>query len=155
MKRILLITDNHGDKETIEKIFEKEQFDFSIHLGDALLDESYISDKFDWYVTGNNEDFSIKEDNFTIEEMNISILHGHTRGIGPFEIKDGALSIAKENNSSLVLFGHTHYPFDETIEGIRIINPGALSKPRYESKCSYGIIEIEKGTVINNSLITL
>jgi len=46
MKRILVVSDNHGDKEIIESIFKKETFDYSIHLGDALLDEEYIKEKF-------------------------------------------------------------------------------------------------------------
>ena len=149
MTKLLLVSDNHGDKDSLEKIMTNEDFDYSIHLGDALLDEEYIKNKFTWYVSGNNEVFSIFEDCFKVEELNISILHGHTRGIGPHDVLDGALDIANENDSSAVFFGHTHYPFDETKNGVRVINPGAIAKPRFESERSYAIVTVEKDKIKN------
>ncbi|WKX02498.1 YfcE family phosphodiesterase [Candidatus Mycoplasma mahonii] len=148
MTRILLASDNHGDKNILEKILRKEQYNFSIHLGDSLLPEEYIKGKFDKYVSGNNEWFSIAEDNFTIEGFNISILHGHTRGINMFDIVNGALSIAHSHNSSIVLFGHTHCPFSEITNGITIINPGALWGPRNNSKKGYAILVLDNGKII-------
>ncbi|MFZ5806347.1 MAG: metallophosphoesterase family protein [Verrucomicrobiota bacterium] len=48
---------------------------------------------------------------------------------------------------NVILHGHTHVPRDETIQGVRILNPGAVSKPRHGTTSSVALLEIENGTV--------
>jgi len=45
----------------------------------------------------------------------------------------------------VVVFGHTHKPFCETIEGILFLNPGSVTLPRGGHKPSLIRLEIEDG----------
>ena len=38
---------------------------------------------------------------------------------------------AEEQNADIVLFGHTHMPFESYMDGRRFFNPGALRDGRY------------------------
>ena len=45
-------------------------------------------------------------------------------------------------DADLVLVGHTHIPFDRTLENIRIVNPGSVSNPfPPDLRASYAILE--------------
>ncbi len=59
----------------------------------------------------------------------LHLTHGHK-----FNEKS-PLTHAKEGE--IVLFGHTHVPFDKTVNGSRYINPGSVSIPKEKSKHSY------------------
>jgi putative phosphoesterase len=47
--------------------------------------------------------------------------------------------IARER-PDVVVFGHTHKPFNENIGGIRFFNPGYAGKPRFELERSVAIL---------------
>jgi len=42
-----------------------------------------------------------------------------------------------------IVFGHSHRPFNETVEGILMFNPGSCTDPRREPRPSYGILYLE------------
>lgn len=46
----------------------------------------------------------------------------------------------------LVVFGHTHMPFDERRNGIRFINPGSASQPRGGTVASVAILDFTGDT---------
>jgi len=46
----------------------------------------------------------------------------------------------------LVVFGHTHMPFDERHNGIRFINPGSASQPRGGTAASVAILDFTGDT---------
>ncbi len=46
----------------------------------------------------------------------------------------------------LLLHGHTHIPRDETIEGIRWLNPGSVSLPRGGHPSSFAWLTLAPGT---------
>ena len=81
----------------------------------------------------------------TIEGVRIGMFHGH-RWRAPF-------GFARED-IDLLLCGHTHVPRDEMIDGIRVINPGSVTRPRGGSQPSMGILEIQ-GKEINWQPLTL
>lgn len=94
-------------------------------------------------VLGNN-DFAIfggalpERRMITIEGIKIGMFHGH-RGKAPF-------GFSKEE-IDLLICGHTHVPRDEMIEGIRVINPGSVTRPRGGSAPAMGILEIVAGSI--------
>lgn len=45
----------------------------------------------------------------------------------------------------VVLHGHTHVPRDETIDGIRYLTPGCISRPNRGAPASYAFLEIKEG----------
>jgi putative phosphoesterase len=44
-----------------------------------------------------------------------------------------------------VLHGHTHVPRDETIGGVRWLNPGCVSQPRDGGRPSFAWLTVERG----------
>ena len=59
------------------------------------------------------------------------------RGVG--RSRNAALSHAQ---ADICLFGHTHIPYFEIVDGLYVMNPGAVCSN------SYGIIDIEKGAIM-------
>ena len=82
---------------------------------------------------------------FPIEGVRIGMFHGH-RWCAPFGFTKADID--------LLLCGHTHVPRDEMIDGIRVINPGSVTRPRGGSQPSMGILEIQ-GKEINWQPLTL
>lgn len=47
--------------------------------------------------------------------------------------------------ADLVLVGHTHWPFDRSIAGVRVVNPGSVGYPRRtDLRGSYALIEADE-----------
>ena len=77
-----------------------------------------------------------------LEGVKILYTHGHLYGV-----KTGLGALLREariKEANLVLFGHTHIPYDSYSDGIYCFNPGAASG--YES--SFGIITLENGNIL-------
>lgn len=47
--------------------------------------------------------------------------------------------------TDIALHGHTHVPRDETIDGVRYLNPGTVSKPNRGAPISFAWLELSKG----------
>ena len=146
--RIGVVSDTHRRvKETIENL-KRESVDSIIHLGDYMKDARIIGDQLNINiikVRGNcdireidGEDEIIK----TIKDKKILMTHGHR-----FNIKytfDKLYYKAKELKVDLVLFGHTHKPYNEKIDDVLFFNPGSPSNPRNISQGTYGILDIDE-----------
>lgn len=78
---------------------------------------------------------------------NILLCHGHQLKVnyGP----ETLVKYAKDNNCDFALYGHTHVPHLETIDGVTVMNPGSCSKPRQDGhQPSYGVLIVdEKGEI--------
>lgn len=146
MDKILIVSDTHGDIETLEKVIKKEKkFSYLFHIGDhhndiddVKMDLSNVEIK---KVRGNC-DF-VKEEEEIFFELNgkkIFMTHGHLYGV-----KNSYSSIyyrACEIGADIVLFGHTHEKLNINMSGIHLFNPGTLSM-RVFGKRSYGVMEID------------
>ena len=68
------------------------------------------------------------------------VTHGHYYGVSMDET--GVVDEARSHNCDGVMFGHTHKPVLEMVDGILAINPGSLSYPRQRGKRpSYVVLE--------------
>ena len=82
---------------------------------------------------------------FTVEGKRFFMTHGHYYSVGygkPFLL----LEDAKAKQADFVVFGHTHHALDETWDGIRFLNPGALRGNPASGYCSYAILELDGRT---------
>lgn len=61
--------------------------------------------------------------------------------------------IAKDK-PQFVVFGHTHKPFDETLNGVRYFNPGYAGRPRFNQPRSIAILHVN-GTGVEAEMISL
>lgn len=55
----------------------------------------------------------------------------------------------------VVVHGHTHVPRDETVDGIRYLNPGSACYPRGNSHRSLAIVQAQDGRVSDVRFIDL
>lgn len=131
MLKIVIISDTHLDttdklKPTlIERI---KSADVVIHAGDADTVD-FISDlkkisKVLYAVRGNcdwGSDLPAKIVE-TFGEVRVGISHG----TGNYNnVIDRMSYLFSDDNVNVIIFGHTHVPVNEDIEGIRFINPGS------------------------------
>lgn len=52
-------------------------------------------------------------------------------------------------DASLVIFGHSHIPWDETVAGQRILNPGSPTNRRRQPHGTMGELVIDDGVLIS------
>lgn len=155
--RILIISDTHGSHANFEKLLEKEKKrDLLIHLGDTEGGEGYMESLLDCpshIIGGNNDFFSYldREKEFVLMGHRIWLTHGHAQFVG---MGEGQLKrIARDRGIDIVMYGHTHRPSINQMQGMTILNPGSLSFPRQIGrKASYIVMELEKGKEPNIEL---
>ena len=147
MIKIAVMSDNHGDQSQIQDFltFERDA-NYYIHCGDSESFDSHVLDKF-YAVKGNNDWFlDLKNDMvFCVEDHRILITHGARTGY--FNREYILADMAKAKGCNIVLAGHTHIPMDETVDGVRVINPGSTRLPRNGSPNMYCVLEIDGPTV--------
>lgn len=143
--RIIATSDSHGRKGNLFDIIEKhiDNTDLFINLGDCndgrdLEDaQLYFGDKLKLArVAGNCDWYSEAPDIKIIEagKKRVMFCHGHK-----FYVKMGIerlIEEAKLRKADLVIYGHTHIPRCEYIDGIYFFNPGAVLDGQY------GIIDV-------------
>lgn len=148
MKKITVVSDTHGNRRALDgldTIFSES--DIIIHLGDTSADGSYIQAKFPkvLLLNGNCDPVKLGEDERVIEVEGVKIFacHGHLYS-AKTTLSKLALR-AKELGCKIALYGHTHRAREDFIDGVTLINPGALY--RYgEKSYLYLVINGEKFT---------
>ena len=169
--RILIVSDSHGINGPLRAAILKENPDMLIHLGDSEFNQAEIAR---WagspktpcvLVRGNCDTTSyvpelVRNDAiFTLKGHKIFCTHGHRH-----KVNYGLLTLsltAQEEGCDIVMFGHTHVPYDsfgdsisefnrfyesafgDSPSGPRILNPGSISLPRGGSSRGYMILEME------------
>ncbi len=151
--KIIVLSDTHGKLKKVYDIMSKiNDPDLIIHCGDYCSDAQTIEEEFGIpveSVPGNCDGGG--RDSYKIIDTpagKIMITHGHELGAGYNETL--LLYSAEEQECKAVCFGHTHVPVCEKIDGIYLINPGSLSKPRDGSSGSYAVITVEKENMYAN-----
>jgi putative phosphoesterase len=123
-----------------------------IHAGDlvdACVLESLNEISKVEAVYGNMDSYNVKskladKKTLIIEGKKICITHGY----GP---PDKLVDVLKEELFSekpdIIVFGHSHTPKNEYIDGVLFFNPGSATDTVFAPYRSYGIIEIDKGEI--------
>lgn len=55
---------------------------------------------------------------------------------------------------SVVIFGHSHEPLEETRNGVRFLNPGSIGPRRFQLPISFAMVEID-GAQFETRFVTL
>ena len=162
--KILVFSDSHNNPRYIAAALREHRgtVDLAIHLGDGLSDMERVGDLLDGVATatvlGNGEQFFGRglwtdvPDETVISPDGVRILccHGHK-----YRVKSGTSALAaraEQIGADLVLFGHTHEPFDgwensPSGKQIRFFNPGSAGAGW---RASYGIVETKDGKFITS-----
>ncbi len=149
--RVAVVSDTHGGFDHVESYLKQlHDVDLLLHLGDHASDGLKIAQRLGIplrAVRGNNDyfdDFAPYEDTVDCEGVRIFMSHGNKQRV--YSGVTVMYYLAAQAGAQIALFGHTHMRFDETFDGIRIINPGSASLPRDPSaKKSMVILDIADG----------
>ena len=142
--KIFVISDTHGKTEKVREVWKKlTDVDLIVHLGDYEKDAKALERTLDTKVVSvkGNMDGSYSPEDYRVLETeygNLLLAHGHMHNV-----KTSPLNLvyqAQELGCKAALFGHTHQPAYEEVNGIYLVNPGSLTQPRDGSDGSYGII---------------
>ncbi len=153
-----LISDTHipsrgpeVPKKVINAILEKN-VDLLFHLGDFTTIEIYneLLDVFGkdkvLAVLGNIDNKELSDVlplNRELELFGRKIFMTHGSG-GPNNIISRLNKNFDLNKYDIMIFGHTHRPLNETIDGKLYINPGSPTDKRFTDVNSYGFLKISK-----------
>ena len=151
--RIVVISDSHGKGHIVDQIIKTQSTAKHIFfLGDLVRDIEDFSyeytDKTFYIVSGNCDynSFYPTSDIAKIGDIGIFYTHGHA-----FGVKGSTKHLAKtakERNCKIALYGHTHVSHTSYEDGMYIVNPGSVSRPRDGSNASYAVIDIEENGII-------
>ncbi len=122
-----------------------------IFTGDYVRDARFLEEKLQlpvFSVAGNCDARGAGESEKQIElaQKKFFVTHGHRLGV-----KRGLQSLyyrTQEMEAHIAIFGHTHTPFCQEVEGIWLINPGSPAYPRgLYPKETYVIINVENNRI--------
>ena len=147
MKRVLVLSDSHGNVGNMIRAVKREEPDMILHLGDCVVDADALRREFPHITMVNvpgNCDFSRGDTErlIDIDGYKVLMCHGHTYGV---KMSYMHLELhAKEVGADLALFGHTHKLFYDKHNGLAMMNPGSIGAPLWGCMPSYGIITFDK-----------
>lgn len=148
--RILVTSDTHHDFDALYRLVlrEKDRIDLLLHLGDGAQDIDDLRAVFPLlpvrFVRGNCDYVSTAPDTAVVEADGVRLLltHGHLFNVN--YSTERLATEARRQNADVALFGHTHRQLCRSGQGVQVMNPGSLAKPR-DGKRGYGVIEIIQG----------
>ena len=153
MKKILVLSDSHGNITNMRRAVKLEKPDMIIHLGDHYSDAEELYDMFPsitFEMVKGNCDSCLRptEKLIEIEGKKIFMCHGHD-----YHVKSDCLTLqyaALEKEAEIALYGHTHIPFYDRQGALHIMNPGSIGAVRTPYGATYGRLIIENGQIFIN-----
>ena len=144
--KLIVLSDTHGNKESLELIRQAHpDADCFIHCGDSELRPEEMKDFIT--VQGNSDIAGMYPFVRRIEvgKYRILVKHGHDL-FGKFVFPKELARHTADQKCNILLFGHSHEFCDEIINGIHIINPGAVTRP-VNGSASYAEVIIDRNGV--------
>lgn len=139
--KIGLISDTHGFLDPrIERLFAG--VDHILHAGDIgpdLIIAQLEAIAPTTAVLGNNDSspsFSLTRA-VTLGTHQFLVHHIVT----PHALETELQARIADEQPHFVIFGHSHKPFNEVIDGIHFLNPGYAGKPRFNQTRSVAVLE--------------
>jgi putative phosphoesterase len=126
-----------------------EDMDLIVHTGDftgkGLMDKLRKLGNFKG-VYGNMDPFSIREElpekvTLELEDFKVGVTHP-AEGGPPFGLEKRLKK--KFEKVDAIIYGHTHLPKNEVINGILYFNPGSITGKFPARHKTFGILEINK-----------
>lgn len=153
--RLLVLADTHVPtraRDLPEPVWRAvEAVDLVIHAGDwvvpRLLDE--LAERSTALVAcyGNNDGPELRQ---RLPEVATADVEGVRLGVvhetGPSRGRDERMRTAYPD-LDLLVFGHSHIPWDSAVEGLRLLNPGSPTDRRRQPHCTYLTLTLERGMV--------
>lgn len=139
--RVGIIADTHGViHPRVEELFTN--VDHIVHAGDvggahvlrALRELAPLT-----YVDGNNDDATGEEIvRFDLGGIRVLLTHILPR---PHKLAARVADSLRERPADLVVFGHSHLPHHEVVDGVTYFNPASAGPRRFNYPVSVGYLE--------------
>ena len=140
--KIGVISDTHGWLDPrVEKLFAG--VDHILHAGDIGNPMIELELKFLAPVTlvlGNNDpDLNFRETELvTLADKKFLIHHI----VNPRALSEKVQARIERDRPDVVVFGHTHKKFAETVDGVLFFNPGYAGKPKFGAERSVAVLHV-------------
>ncbi|MPV36947.1 YfcE family phosphodiesterase [Georgenia subflava] len=153
--RVLLLADTHlpvRARDLPTEVWNQvEAADLVIHAGDwvtaALLDELTARSRALLACWGNNDGPELRE---RLPEVARAVVAGVRVGV----VHEIGASTGRERRMraaypdlDLLVFGHSHIPWDTETDGLRLLNPGSPTDRRRQPHCTYLTATLRAGRV--------
>ncbi len=130
---------------------EVERADLVVHAGDwvqaTLLDELEARAHRVLGVWGNNDGADLRS---RLPEVAYCEIEGVRVGVvhetGPSQGREHRLR-ARFPDLDLLVFGHSHIPWDTDVDGLRLLNPGSPTDRRRQPHGSYLTLTVSRGEI--------
>lgn len=159
--RIAVVSDTHAPRfwkgcppRVAELVAEA---DLVLHAGDVctpgVLDElaAFAPVRA---VLGNNDGADVaawgapEVDEFVVDGVQVAMLHDS----GPAKGRLNRLR-ARFPDADLVVFGHSHIPLHETVDGFHILNPGSPTDKRRQPHGTLALVEVDGSRIVSCSIV--
>lgn len=152
MKKILIISDNHGFTNQLRDVIERENpIDLFLHLGDGERAKSEYERLLppltaSIYLKGNNDFMPLKPSaRFALEGVEIFAAHGDKYAVKrDFSVLENE---AKKQGAKLVCYGHTHRAEVRETDGITYVNPGSFTGYYSPTGSTYAVAILDDGKI--------
>lgn len=154
-KKILVCADIHGALQNFRAAFEAESpLDMVIIAGDLGLEERKIEQVTGVTacaaVQGNNDrlrcPYLPEKRDFIYEGKRFFVTHGHTMGVRR-GVPRQFMALTRNLGADIVIFGHSHSYFEETLDGVLYLNPGAMKGSISTYTFTYMVLTVGDGQV--------
>jgi len=152
---LLLLADTHVPKRARDLPPEVwaavDDADLVVHAGDWVVPE--LLDRLEERaarllgVWGNNDGPRLRE---RLPEVGTAVVEGVRLGVvhetGPSSGRETRMR-ALYPDLDLLVFGHSHIPWDTFVAGLRLLNPGSPTDRRRQPYCTYMTLTLGDGAV--------
>jgi len=143
--RIVVCSDSHGRRDRLLRALDQQpKADVFVFLGDGAADAGFLlhADKEAYLVRGNCDGLSDLPlwQEFTCGGKKILCTHGHYAYV-KYGLDD-LLRAARDHGADLALYGHTHIPRVDYLDGIYLFNPGSIAEG------NYGFVDITRAGIV-------
>lgn len=148
--KVIVFSDSHGCAGNMLAALELEKPDCCIFLGDGELDLQALRRRAPELpihaLRGNCDRYSSlpTKRKLLLEGVRIYAVHGHEHGVKLDSRLDALRYEAMAEDADVLLFGHTHVPYEDYSLCMHILNPGMIGDVPAPS---YGLLELNAGRV--------
>ena len=158
----LIASDTHGRADLLLEAFRRAKPDGVLFLGDGLRDLNVLPEDTTLRAVRGNCDWTTREDAPPVRVEQIAgytvyLTHGHLQGVKLS--LDVAIQSAAAASADVLLYGHTHIPFEKTYpmgaeigntvlkKQLLVVCPGSLGQPP-DAHPTFATLTLTEGGVL-------
>ncbi|MBF0521561.1 MAG: metallophosphoesterase family protein [Candidatus Omnitrophica bacterium] len=156
--KIYVLSDTHSREIPKSVVADLKKADLIIHAGDfcSIEDLNFLKKFSNLKAVHGNVDAADLKGSLPqkvvlkVEGLSIGVCHGEGQ---PSTILEHLQDVFCVDKVDIVIFGHSHCPFNEKIKGVLYFNPGSVTDKVRSPYRSYGLLEIKDGRVVEAQII--